>query len=143
MRYIFALWAAPLVLFWGWFYLSFNDVNFGYVMLSRQFHDFLFQIYGQILGIDPATIPGMVAKACIIDTLLLLAFWAFRRRREIAAWVRAKRGLADPSAPAAEPAEPVEHALQDKGGGGRIDLAGSLVARNIHLDQGALGSHGR
>jgi hypothetical protein len=143
MRYIFALWAAPLVLFWGWFYLSFNDINFGYVMLSRQFHDLLFQIYGNILGIEPERIPRMVARACVIDTLLLMALWAFRRRRQISAFIRAKLGKADASGSAAQLAQPVENALQDKGGGSRIDLAGSFVARKIHLDQGAFGSHGR
>lgn len=91
MRYVLALWAAPLVLFWGWFFLSLYDINFGYVMLSRQLHDLVFELYGEILGIDPAVIPGMVAKACIFDTFLLLALWAFRRRREIAAWLRARR----------------------------------------------------
>ena len=88
MRYLFALWAAPLVLFWGWFFLSLNDINFGYVMLSRQLHDLVFQLYGQMLGIDPAIIPGMVAKACIFDGFLLMALWAFRRRRNIAGWVK-------------------------------------------------------
>ena len=31
MKYIVAIWAAPLVLFWGWFFLSLNDINFGSV----------------------------------------------------------------------------------------------------------------
>jgi hypothetical protein len=88
MRYIFALWAAPMALFWGWFYLSLNDMNFGYVMLSRRLHDLVFQLYGQMLGIDPATIPGMVAKACVFDGFLLMALWAFRRRREIGGWIK-------------------------------------------------------
>jgi hypothetical protein len=88
MRYIFALWAAPMALFWGWFYLSANDINFGYMMLSRQMHDFFFQFYGQMLGIDPAIIPGMVVRTCIFDGFLLTALWAFRRRRELAGWVR-------------------------------------------------------
>mgnify|MGYP001072076847 CR=1 FL=1 len=143
MRYVFALWAAPLLLFWGWFFVSFNDMNFGYVMLSRQFHDLLFQVYGNILGLDPAIIPGMVAKACIVDTLLLVAFWAFRRRKLIWAWIKAKRDGVEPSAPGAQLAEPVENALQDKGSSSRIDLPGSFAPRKVHLDQGALGSHGR
>lgn len=88
MRTLFALWAAPLALFWGWFFLSLNDINFGYVMLSRQLHDFVFQLYGQMLGIDPAIIPGMVARACVFDGFLLMALWAFRRRHKIAAWIR-------------------------------------------------------
>ncbi|RUW51040.1 MULTISPECIES: DUF6105 family protein [unclassified Mesorhizobium] len=87
MRYIFGMWAAPMAIFWGWFYLSANDINFGYVMFSRQTHDFFFQLYGQILGIDPSIIPGMVAKTCVFDGLLLTALWAFRRRREILGWV--------------------------------------------------------
>ena len=58
MRTLFTLWAAPMAIFWGWFFLSANDMNFGYVMLSRQVHDFAFQLYGQMLGIDPAIIPG-------------------------------------------------------------------------------------
>lgn len=91
MRTLFALWAAPLVLFWGWFFLSLNDINFGSVMLSRQLHDFVFQLYGQMLGVDPAVIPGMVAKACVFDTFLLLMLWAFRRRRNIAEWIRQRR----------------------------------------------------
>ncbi|MBZ9700751.1 MULTISPECIES: DUF6105 family protein [unclassified Mesorhizobium] len=93
MRYIFALWAAPMALFWGWFYLSLNDMNFGYVMLSRQLHDFVFQLYGQMLGIDPTIIPGMVGRACIFDGLLLLAIWAFRRRREIIGGIRGRAAV--------------------------------------------------
>jgi hypothetical protein len=88
MRTLFALWVAPLLLFWGWFFLSLNNINFGYVMLSRQLHDLVFQLYGEMLGIDPALIPGMVAKACVFDGLMLMALWAFRRRRNIAGWIR-------------------------------------------------------
>jgi hypothetical protein len=91
MRWIFAFWALPMGIFWGWFFLSFNDINFGYIMLSRDVHDLVFQLYGETLGIDPVTIPALVAKACILDTLLLLAIWAFRRRQTIAAWARAAR----------------------------------------------------
>lgn len=91
MRYLIGMWVAPLVLFWGWYFLSLNDMNFGYVMLSRQLHDLVFQMYGETLGIDPAIIPGMVAKACIFDSLIVLAIWAFRRRRTIAGWIRTAR----------------------------------------------------
>lgn len=90
MKYVLAAWAAPLVLFWGWYFLSLNDINFGSVYLSRALHDLVFKLYGDILGIDPAGIPGMIAEACVLDTGLLLAIWAFRRRRELAAWIRAR-----------------------------------------------------
>ncbi len=94
MRTLFVLWAAPLVLFWGWFFLSLNDINFGYVMLSRRLHDLVFELYGEMLGIDPAVIPGMVARACVFDLFLVLAIWAFRRRRTIMGWVRRWRATA-------------------------------------------------
>ncbi|TPJ72543.1 DUF6105 family protein [Mesorhizobium sp. B2-7-1] len=91
MRTIFTLWAAPMAIFWGWFFLSANDMNFGYAMLSRQVHDFAFQLYGQMLGVDPAIIPGMVARTCVFDFFLLMGLWAFRRRRNIAEWIRQRR----------------------------------------------------
>lgn len=143
MRYLFALWAAPLVLFWGWFFLSLNDINFGYIMLSRQLHDLVFQLYGQMLGIDPAIIPGMVAKACVFDSLLLMAIWAFRRRRTIAGWIGAMRGRLFPSPIHVQGSKPVENALQDERGRGRIDLPGSFAPRKIHFDQSPFGRHGR
>ena len=71
MKYLFALWAAPLVLFWSWFYLSLHDMNFGFIILTRQVHDLVFQLYGNILGIDPAIIPPMVARACVFDGFVL------------------------------------------------------------------------
>lgn len=83
MRYLLIFWALPMGFFWGWYFLSLNDLNFGTLFLSRQVHDFAFQIYGQILGLDPASIPAMVAKACIFDTLLIFAILAFRRRAAI------------------------------------------------------------
>ena len=39
----------------------------------------------------------------------------------------------------AQQLKPVEHALQDEGGRGRIDPAGALAARHVHLDQRPLG----
>lgn len=107
MRYVLALWAAPLVLFWGWYYLSLNDINFGYLMLSRQVHDFAFQMYGNALGIDPATIPPLIMRACFFDTLIICAIWAFRRRREIARWWRERRERAGDPLSASREADPV------------------------------------
>ncbi len=104
MRYLIAAWVAPLVLFWGWYFLSLYDINFGYVMLSRRLHDLVFELYGEMLGIDPAVIPGMVARACVFDLFLVLAIWAFRRRRTIMGWVRRWRATALASAePRQEP----------------------------------------
>ena len=133
MKYVFALWATPLVLFWGWYFLSFNDMHFGYVLLTRQAHDLIFQLYGQMLGIDPTIIPGMVAKACVLDTFILLAIWAFRRRKTLIARAR--------DLWTAHGAQPVQNALQDEGRGGRIDAARPLLAGDVHLDQGSLYSN--
>jgi hypothetical protein len=90
MRWVFAAWVLPMGIFWGWYFLSLNDMNFGYVMLTRDVHDLLFQLYGQALGVEPATIPPLVAKACILDTALILGIWAFKRRQAIAAWFRTR-----------------------------------------------------
>ncbi|MBX3580947.1 MAG: hypothetical protein KF810_03505 [Rhizobiaceae bacterium] len=91
MRWVFVAWAVPMGLFWGWYFLSYYDMNFGYVMLTRDVHDILFQLYGNALGIDPTSIPPLVARACILDTFLILGIWAFRRRKSIGTWLRAKR----------------------------------------------------
>lgn len=90
MRYIFFFWALPLGTFWGWYFLSLNDMNFGFVMLTREVHDLAFAIYGKMLGIEPEIIPGLVARACVVDTLLILAIFAFRKRRTIREWMRAR-----------------------------------------------------
>ena len=92
MRTIFILWAAPVGLFWGWYFLSLNDINFGLLIFSRKIHDFVFNIYGGILGVDPAEIPGFVARGCLFDATLLAALYAFRRRKQIAAWWRRRKG---------------------------------------------------
>jgi len=91
MRYLLIAWAGPLAFFWGWYFLSLNDMNFGFFMLTRQMHDFVFQVYGNILGIDPATIPPLVAKACVFDSFFIAALYAFRRRRQIRSWWRGRR----------------------------------------------------
>jgi hypothetical protein len=91
MRTIIILWAAPVGLFWGWYFLSLNDISFGYFILSRRVHDFVFDVYGQILGVDPAEIPGFVARACLFDAVLLAALYAFRRRKKIAAWWKRRK----------------------------------------------------
>lgn len=106
MRYILLFWAMPMGLFWGWFYLSYNDINFGLTFLSRPVHDFAFGFYGNLLGIDPQTIPPLVARACVVDTVVIFAIYAFRRRRDIIAWWNASR---QPTvAPEAGPVPPAE-----------------------------------
>lgn len=105
MRWLLALWATPLAAFWGWYLLSVNNVNFGYVLLTRDANELIFQLYGEMLGMDPATIPPLIARACVLDTALLAAIIAFRRRRAIMAWAR---GFQSPAAHGADPVPPAE-----------------------------------
>ena len=102
MRYILLFWAAPLGLFWGWYFLSLNDISMGTQFFSRKLHDLVFMIYGNILGIEPDLIPAMVAKACLVDTLLIAAIYAFRKRKAIAQWARRLRPADADAASAAE-----------------------------------------
>lgn len=91
MRYILLFWALPMGFFWSWYLLSYHDMSFGMPFLTRDVHDYAFGFYANILGIDPATIPPLVLRACIVDTGLIFAIFAFRKRREIAAWWRDRR----------------------------------------------------
>jgi Family of unknown function (DUF6105) len=101
MRYILLFWAAPLGFFWGWYFLSLNDFSMGTHFFSRKLHDLVFDIYGNILGLEPELIPALVAKACVFDTLLIAGIFALRKRHAIIHWVRSLRpGNQDSAAPA-------------------------------------------
>jgi hypothetical protein len=80
MRAILLLWTVPLVFFWTWFALSANDISFGTIFFSRQLHDLMMQIYGNMIGVDPSSVPMLLAWACIVDTGIILAIAAFRWR---------------------------------------------------------------
>jgi hypothetical protein len=98
MRYILLFWAAPLGFFWGWYFLSLNDISMGTDFFSRKLHDLVFSIYGNILGVEPDLIPALVAKACVFDTLLIAAIFAFRKRAAIIGWVKpARSGAQEPA----------------------------------------------
>ena len=91
MKWFIILWAGPVALLFGWYFLSLNDVSFGVFMLTREAHDLVFRIYGNILGIDPALLPPMVLRAIAVDSLFVVALLAFRRRKQIAAWWRGRQ----------------------------------------------------
>ena len=86
MRYLFFFWFLPLGLFWGWFGLSYYDINFGSIYFSRLFHDFVFQIYADTIGLERQVIVDLLIKACIVDTAILFSIIAFRRRKQIRDW---------------------------------------------------------
>ncbi|UDF29891.1 UNVERIFIED_ORG: DUF6105 family protein [Roseateles sp. XES5] len=91
MKWFLILWAGPIALLGSWYGLSYYDMNFGVFMLTRDAHDLVFQIYGNILGIAPESIPPLVARAIVVDSLIVFALIAFRRRKKIIAWWQARR----------------------------------------------------
>lgn len=97
MKWFFILWAGPVLLLGSWYGLSYYDMSFGFFMLTRETHDLVFQIYGNVLGIPPETIPPLVARAIMVDSLIVFAIIGFRKRKEIAAWWRARQTSADAS----------------------------------------------
>jgi hypothetical protein len=91
MKWFLILWAGPVLLLGSWYGLSYYDMSGGFFMLTRQTHDLVFQIYGDVLGIPPETIPPLVARAIAFDSLVVFAIIAYRKRKEIAAWWRRRQ----------------------------------------------------
>jgi len=91
MRMILILWSIPLIFFWGWYGLSAHDIHFGSFFLSRPFHDHMFVIYGNMLGVPSSVVPGMIAGTFAFDTLILIAIAAYRWRKswypQTRAWI--------------------------------------------------------
>ena len=91
MKWFLILWGGPILLLGSWYGLSYNDMSFGFFMLTRETHDLVFEVYSNVLGIPAADIPPLVARAIVVDSLIVFAIIAFRRRRKIAAWWRARQ----------------------------------------------------
>ncbi|MGG7518040.1 DUF6105 family protein [Allorhizobium undicola] len=91
MRWLLIFWAGPIFLLGSWYYLSLNDMSFGIFMLTRQANDLVFQVYGNMLGLDPASLPPLVMRAIVVDSAVLFALVGLRRRAKIIAWLRARR----------------------------------------------------
>ena len=91
MKTLLLLWALPITILGAWYGLSYYDMSFGIFMLTRDAHDLVFQIYGNVLGIAPETIPPLVLRAIIVDSLILFAIIGFRRRKQIVAWWKSRQ----------------------------------------------------
>lgn len=91
MKWIAIFWGAPLAILGLWYGLSYYDLNFGIFMLRRDFHDMVFRLYGETLGMPPQAIPPLIAKAIVVDTLIVFFLFGLRHRRRIAAWLGSKR----------------------------------------------------
>ena len=86
MRYFLLFWLLPVGGLAAWLYMAENDHSFGMFFFSRDMFDMVFGVYAQILGIDAATLPPLIYKALVIDTLIVVALFALKRRKDIAAW---------------------------------------------------------
>ncbi len=99
MKVILVLWALPIVLFWGWYGLSANDINLGFFFLERRFHDLVFNLYSQILHVPADAIPALLAGVFFVDTLIILGIAALRWYKlwlpQSIKWVKEKTGLAE------------------------------------------------
>ena len=100
MRYVFWFWFVPLGFFWGWYGLSYHDIDLGLSFFSRASHDLLFAIYEHVLGLEKAIIVGLLIKACIVDTILIMGS-------------NDRRAGKTASACRAGGVKPVQHTLQD------------------------------
>lgn len=91
MRYFLLFWVLPVGGLAAWLYMAENDLSFGMFFFSRDMFDLVFGIYGEILGVDPATLPPLIYKALVVDTLIVGSIFAFRRRKDILGWLNAQR----------------------------------------------------
>lgn len=80
MKWLLIFWAVPLALLGSWYTLSYYDVSFGTMLLSRDMHDLVFVIYGQALGMAPEDVPPLVLKAIVVDTALVAGLIMLKRR---------------------------------------------------------------
>ena len=98
MKWFLILWAVPIALLGSWYGLSLYDINFGYRILSRELHDMVFVIYGNLLGVPAEDVPGMVLKAILVDSALVAGIVVLRyRRQRIMAFIRSVFGSAKPT----------------------------------------------
>jgi hypothetical protein len=91
MKWLLIFWGGPVLFLTSWYALSYNDMSFGFFMLSREANDMVFTMYGNVLGIDPKTIPPLVARAMIFDSFVVFGLVAFRKRAAILSWYRSRR----------------------------------------------------
>jgi len=86
MRIFLILWITPIVLLGAWYGLASND--FGYAFFTREVHDKVFTLYGDILGLEPEVLPGLVARAIVFDSGIVALIIAFKKRAVLIPAVR-------------------------------------------------------
>ncbi|RFC66407.1 hypothetical protein DYI37_02900 [Fulvimarina endophytica] len=88
MRKFFLFWVLPLGIFWSWFFAARADL--GLVFFSRDVFDRSFAVYEAVLGLTADEVAWLIAKATVVDSLIILAIIAFRRRKTISAYLKAR-----------------------------------------------------
>ena len=91
MRTFLYLWILPMSLFGVWYGLSANDWNLGMWFFSREIHDEVMTLYAATLGVRAEAMPGLLARALVIDTLLVMTIMCWRHRVVLAGRVRRLR----------------------------------------------------
>lgn len=102
IRYLLIFWGLPLGSFWGWYTLSYFNAGLGTIYLTRNFHDLYFELAGNILGVPPEAVPLIIAKVCVVDTLVIFGIAAIGKRHSIAGLIRRFRKRDDVSLPSAD-----------------------------------------
>lgn len=64
-------------------------------MLSRVFNDAVFNVYGNILGMDAQSVRELLIRTFVIDTLFIAAIVYFKPFRRIRAWWVARRSQSE------------------------------------------------
>ncbi|RIY03714.1 hypothetical protein D3218_02960 [Aureimonas flava] len=88
MRWLLSLWFLPITFLVLWLTLAANDWSLGLHFFSREMYDTVFAVYGGALGVPPESLPPLVVRALVLDSLIVLALYAFRRRKPIVAYLR-------------------------------------------------------
>lgn len=91
IRNLLIFWCGPIAIFWSWYYLSYYDLSLGLFFYSRELHDRVFDTYGALFGIEPASIPPMIAHALCVDSLIVLSLVLLRKHKPIWAFLRGLR----------------------------------------------------
>ena len=90
MRFFLVLWVLPVGGLAVWLFMASHDYSFGTMFFSRDMFDLVFGIYANILGVDAAVLPPLIYKALVVDTLIVAALFALKRRKDIMAWWKSR-----------------------------------------------------
>ena len=90
MRAAFIFWVLPVGFLALWYGLSANDYNMGTLVFSRAMHDHVMGLYASTLGMERDALPPLLARALVVDSLFVAAIVAFRKRKVLVPWVKAK-----------------------------------------------------